>query len=61
MKLLKAFWEEEDGIGVIEIILILVILVMIIVIFREQITEIVKDAFKQINNSSDTINKKISI
>ena len=61
MKQLKEFWKEEDGVGVIEIILILVILVMIIVIFREQITEIVKSAFKQINGDTKTINKKISI
>ena len=46
MEQIKAFWEEEDGVGIIEIILILVILIMIIVIFREQITSIVKNAFK---------------
>lgn len=61
MNQLKDFWEEEDGIGIIEIILILVILVMIIVIFREQIVEIVSKAFKQINGDTTTINKKITI
>jgi Flp pilus assembly pilin Flp len=61
MKMLKAFWNEEDGVGIIEIILILVILIMIIVIFREQIITIVTNAFKQINGDTTTINKKISI
>ena len=61
MEQIKAFWEEEDGVGIIEIILILVILIMIIVIFREQITSIVKNAFKEINGGADSVNKKISI
>jgi len=61
MKQLKAFWNEEAGIGVVEIILILVILIMIIVIFREQIIEIVSKAFKQINGDTNEINKKITL
>lgn len=61
MKIWKEFWKEEDGVGVIEIILILVILIMLIVIFREQITAIVKKAFQQIKTDSSTINHKISI
>ena len=61
MNQLKAFWKEEDGIGVIEIVLILVILIMLIVIFRKQITNIVSSAFAQINGGAKTINKDISI
>lgn len=61
MKQLKAFWKEEDGIGVVEIILILVVLIMLIVIFREQITTIVKNAFKEINGGATSINKSITI
>lgn len=61
MEQLKAFWKEEDGVGVVEIILILVILIMIIVIFREQIEAIIKEAFKQINGGADSVNSEISI
>lgn len=61
LKQIKAFWKEEDGIGVVEIILILVVLIMLIVIFRTQITDIVSNAFSQINGDSKTINKRISI
>ena len=32
--MLKDFWNNEDGIGVVEIILILVILIALILIFR---------------------------
>ena len=61
MKVIKDFWNEEDGIGVVEIILILVVLIMLIVIFGEQITKIVKSAFAQINSGAGKINTSISI
>lgn len=61
MNQMKAFWKDEDGIGVVEIILILVVLIMLIVIFRSQITTIVTNAFSQINGDAKTINKQISI
>lgn len=32
--MLKDFWNNEDGIGVVEIILILVILIALILIFK---------------------------
>ena len=58
---IKDFWKEEDGIGIVEIILILVVLIMLIVIFREQIVDIVSKAFKQIKGDTTIINKKITI
>ena len=55
MKVIREFWQEEDGIGVVEIILILVILIMIIAIFRKQIVDIIGKAFKQINSKSKEV------
>lgn len=57
----KDFWAEEDGIGIVEIILILVILIMLIVIFREQITSIIEGAFENINGGAEEVNTKIEI
>ena len=34
---------DEDGVGVVEIILILVVLISLVVIFKKQLTQIVKD------------------
>ncbi len=34
---------DEDGVGVVEIILILVVLISLVVIFKKQVTSIVKD------------------
>lgn len=61
VNLLKSFWYEEDGVGIIEVILILVVLIMLIVIFREKIQEIAKSAFDNISKDSGTINKKLSV
>lgn len=61
MKLLKEFWMEEEGIGVVEIVLILVILVALIVIFKDKITSIISSAFSQIDDGAGTINDGISI
>ena len=61
IKEIQRFMQEEDGIGIVEIILILVILIMLIVIFREQITDIISKAFKQINSDTNEINTEITI
>lgn len=46
------FLEEEDGIGVVEIILILVVLVGLIVIFKKQLTTLVNNAFDGISKKA---------
>lgn len=57
MSILREFIEEEDGIGVVEIILILVILIALVLLFKNEITSIVKNAFSTIkSDSTDIIN-----
>lgn len=58
---LKMYLTEEEGIGVVEIILILVVLVALVIVFRKQITAIVENAFSTISSDSETINKGINI
>lgn len=55
--MLREFWNDESGIGVVEIILILVILVALVLLFKDQITSIVNSAFDKINGNSDKIIK----
>ena len=52
---LKEFCREEDGIGVVEIILILVVLIALVLIFKDKITAVVNDAFKHFNDDSKHI------
>ena len=51
MEHVRAFLQEEDGVGVVEIILILVVLIGLVVIFKDQLTRLVNNIFKKINKS----------
>ncbi|MFT4004465.1 MAG: Flp1 family type IVb pilin [Lacrimispora sp.] len=49
------FLREEDGIGVIEIVLILVVLIGLVIIFKTQITTLLENIFKEINSQSKEV------
>ena len=61
MKLCNNFWKDEEGIGVVEIVLILVVLVALVVILKDKITSIISSAFSQIDEGAGTTNDGISI
>lgn len=52
---MESFREDQSGIGVVEIILILVILIGLVLIFKNQITAIINNAFDAINADSSAI------
>lgn len=47
MEHVRAFLQEEDGVGVVEIILILVVLIGLVVIFKDQLTRLVNQYFQE--------------
>ena len=51
----KAFLQEEDAIGVVEIILILVVLVGLVVIFKKQLTSLIQSILSKITSQSNSI------
>lgn len=55
MNLMKEFWKEEDAVGVVEIILILVVLIGLVIIFKEQLTSLVKSILVKITKQSNSI------
>lgn len=55
MKELNRFLTEEDGIGTVEIILILVVLIGLIIIFKDQLTTLVKNTFSNISSQAGTL------
>lgn len=55
MELLKEFWWNEDAVGVVEIILILVVLIGLVIIFKEQLTSLVKSILSKITSQSNSI------
>lgn len=51
----KDFLREEDGNGVVEVILILVVLIGIVVIFRTEIRELVKDLMETVEKNAKAV------
>lgn len=55
MEHVKSFLLEEDGVGVVEIILILVVLISLVLIFKNQLTSLVKSIFSKIVSQSNSV------
>ena len=55
LKSFRQFLTEEDGIGVIEVVLILVVLIGLVIIFKTQITTLLNNVFKEINSQSKEV------
>ena len=55
MNWMKEFWKEEDGMGVVEVILIIVVLIAIVIIFQEQITDLVEKIWDSINKNAKKV------
>ena len=51
----KAFWEDEDGMGTVEVILIIVVLIGLVIVFKKEISGIVEDVFKAIRRDTRSI------
>lgn len=54
-KELREFWEDEYGVGVIELVLVLVVLIGLVIIFKKQITTLLQNIFKEINSQSKEV------
>lgn len=55
MQQLRAFFEEEDAIGVVEIILILVVLIGLVIIFKKQLVSLVENLLSKVTSQSNSI------
>ena len=51
----KDFLQEEDAVGVVEIILILVVLIGLVMIFKDQLTSLVENILSKITKQSNSI------
>ncbi len=51
----QRFIREEDGVGVVEIILILVVLVGLVIVFQNEIGDIVDDAIGAFSDDASSI------
>ena len=51
----KRFWNDESGMGTVEVILIIVVLIGLVIVFKEQISGIVEDVFRTIREDTRVI------
>jgi Flp pilus assembly pilin Flp len=59
-KLLKRLWDEESGMGTVEIVIIVAILVGVALLFRSQITNFVQSATDKVFDT-DIIDESINV
>ena len=52
---LRTFWEEEDAVGVVEIILVLVVLIGLVIIFKKQLGSLVNSLLSKVTSQSNSI------
>jgi len=52
---MRKIFGEEDAMGTVEVILIIVVLISLVIIFKTQITELVKSIFGTITSQSGVI------
>ena len=51
----KDFLQQEDAVGVVEIILILVVLIGLVMILKDQLTSLVENILSKITKQSNSI------
>lgn len=56
MKLWQEFIKNEDGMGVVEIILIIVVLIGVVILFSAEINKLVASIFEKINSKVNIVN-----
>lgn len=55
VKGIQNFWNDESGMGTVEVILIIVVLIGLVIVFKQQISGIVEDVFKTIREDTRAI------
>ena len=55
MQELRAFYEEEDGVGVVEVILILLVLIALVLIFKKELTSLVNSILSKVTKQADQV------
>ena len=52
---LRSFWQDESGMGTVEVILIIVVLIGLVLIFKTQLQKLVKSVFEKITSDSNKV------
>lgn len=52
---LMEFWNEEDGMSTVEVVLIVAVLVILVTTFKSQVTTLISKWFKTISSKGNSI------
>lgn len=52
---LSNFWLEEDGVATVEVVLILLVLIALVILFKSQITSVLKNILSKVSSQSNSV------
>ena len=55
LKKIKNFWDDESGMGVVEVMLIIIVLVGLVMLFKKQITSLVNMLLSKMSSQAKQI------
>ncbi len=55
MRRLKEIWNDEGGMGVVEVILIIIVLIGLVIIFRDSLSELVNNLFETMTEGAESV------
>lgn len=55
LKKIKNFWDDERGMGVVEVVLIIIVLVGLVMLFKKQITSLVNMLLSKMSSQAKQI------
>ena len=55
LKKIKNFWDDESGMGVVEVVLIIIVLVGLVMLFKKQITSLVNMLLSKMSSQAKQI------
>lgn len=55
LKKIKNFWDDESGMGVVEVVLIIIVIVGLVMLFKKQITSLVNMLLSKMSSQAKQI------
>ncbi|MBT2292345.1 hypothetical protein J7E73_25090 [Paenibacillus albidus] len=52
---MKGFWEDEEGLGTLEMILIIAVLIAVVLLFKDKIQDVVEALIKTAGDKSQEV------
>ncbi|WP_310602221.1 Flp1 family type IVb pilin [Anaerosporobacter sp.] len=53
--IVKGFIKEEDGLGIVELVLIIIILIALVVLFKGEVEKFISELFKKATGKTNTL------